>query len=193
MPHLLSALLAALGVLVAAVMPAEARSLDFGTLRCWALAAKWDSADANDKITANYVLNWMAGYHAGEAHGTVYNAQDMTTAMTKTVTYCRENPNSGVLAASKGFMGSHIITSEGAGAVDLSSKTCTAILNAKGDDGERLNTLWWLAGYHASAREKNGTQIRFQDLADKMREIIAFCGDNPNLGLMIVSDKYLAE
>jgi hypothetical protein len=82
--------------------------IDVSTISCERLASAYEAKTADDLSFVNGILNWMGGYHATEAQGTVVDWDKLSDAFNKTVIFCSDHPGIGVLSASEKFMGEEI-------------------------------------------------------------------------------------
>lgn len=77
--------------------------------------------------------------------------------------------------------------------VDAATISCETL--TKGVEAKNMTfvnaILNWMGGYHAT--EKQGTSVEWAKLAQAFDETIAFCGENPNIGVMSASEKFMGE
>lgn len=77
--------------------------------------------------------------------------------------------------------------------VDVSAISCS-VLNQRVSAGDMTFAnaiLNWMGGYHAT--EKQGTVVEWTKLSNAFDQTIAFCKENPNIGIMSASEKFMGE
>lgn len=174
-----------------AAAPATAETIDASAISCERLAAAYDSKTKSDISFVNGILNWMGGYHATEAQGTVVDWEKLSKAFDQTVAFCAEHPNVGVMSASERFMGEHI-EQAGPSAYDLAILKCETLLTNKAVIKNAGDTLMWLAGYHTSTN-KDSTTLDLDKFVEQTGQIADYCAANPESGLVTVSEKFMSD
>lgn len=80
-----------------------------------------------------------------------------------------------------------------AGPIDASTVTCKELTESgnSGSDGAYGASviLYWMAGYHAT--DEQGTVVDFDNLIKEMGQTAEFCSQNPAIGVMTASSKYM--
>jgi hypothetical protein len=174
-----------------AAAPAKAESIDASTIACEKINTAYTSQTATDMSFINGILNWMGGYHATEAQGTVVDWKKLSKAFDQTTAFCGEHPNVGVMSASARFMGDHI-EEPGSDAYDLAILTCESLLTDKSVIKNAGDTLMWLAGYHTSTN-KDSTTLDLDKFVSQTVQIADYCAANPKSGLVTASEKFMSE
>ena len=139
----------------------------------------------------NGILNWMGGYHATEAQGTVVDWKTLSKAFDQTIAFCAEHPNVGIMSASERFMGEHI-EEAGPDAYDLSILKCETALTDQSVVKNIGDTFMWLAGYHTSTN-KDSTTLDLDAFVKQTEQIADYCASNPKSGLVTVSEKFMSD
>jgi hypothetical protein len=180
-------------MLASAVFPVAAMAdpIDVSTISCERLASAYEAKTADDLSFVNGILNWMGGYHATEAQGTVVDWDKLSGAFDKTVAYCSEHPGVGVLSASEKFMGENI-EEAGPESYDIAIVTCEKALTDKHLLKNIGDTFMWLAGYHASYNN-GSTMLDIEKFIKQTGQIADYCAANPQAGLFTASEKYMSE
>ncbi len=77
--------------------------------------------------------------------------------------------------------------------IDAAAIGCTVLNNrvSAGDEAFTNALLNWMGGYHAT--EKQGTVVEWSKLSTAFDQTIAFCNENPNVGIMSASEKFMGE
>jgi acid stress chaperone HdeB len=83
--------------LIAAVTPASAQKLDLSTITCKQFL---ESSTENRAL----MLVWLQGYWTDEDDPPILDFDKMTRDADKLGTYCRANPNSGLITAATAVM-----------------------------------------------------------------------------------------
>ena len=77
--------------------------------------------------------------------------------------------------------------------VDAATISCETL--TKGVEAKNIAfvnaILNWMGGYHAT--EKQGTVVEWSKLSKAFEETVTFCGENPNIGVMSASEKFMGE
>ncbi len=175
----------------AAVSPAIAKSIDASTISCEKITAAYKSKTETDMSFINGILNWMGGYHATEAQGTVVDWKTLSKAFDQTIAFCAEHPNVGVMSATERFMGEHI-EEAGPDAYDLAILKCETALNDQSVVKNIGDTFMWLAGYHTSTN-KDSTTLDLDAFIKQTGQIAEYCASNPKSGLVTVSEKFMSD
>lgn len=80
--------------------------------------------------------------------------------------------------------------------IDASTLTCRD-LNAKAQSSDKVAVygatviLYWMAGYQATGEQ--GTVVDFDNLSKEFSKTTEFCGQNPDVGVMSASEKFMGE
>lgn len=87
-------------------------------------------------------------------------------------------------------------TSASADTLDASTLTCSELAekSKSSDKTEAYGAtvvLYWMAGYQATAEQ--GTVVDFDNLLKEFNETTEFCGQNPTVGVMSASEKFMGE
>jgi hypothetical protein len=170
---------------------AKADPIDVSTISCERLSSAYESKTADDLSFVNGILNWMGGYHATEAQGTVVDWDKLSKAFDQTVSFCADHPGVGVLSASEKFMGENIDEAS-SDSYDLSIVTCETALTNKDVQKNIGDTFMWLAGYHASYNN-GSTMLDINKFIKQTSQIADYCAANPKAGLFTASEKYMSE
>ena len=170
---------------------AIADPIDVSTISCERLASAYESKTDEDLSFVNGILNWMGGYHATEAQGTVVDWDKLSGAFDKTVAFCAEHPGVGVMSASEKFMGENIEEASSE-SYDLSIVTCEKALTDKHLLKSIGDTFMWLAGYHASYNN-GSTMLDINKFIKQTSQIADYCVANPKAGLFTASEKFMSE
>lgn len=84
-------------------------------------------------------------------------------------------------------------TGASAGPIDASTVTCKDLTDSgkSGGDGAYGASviLYWMAGYHAT--DEQGTVVDFDNLIKEMGQTAEYCSQNPAIGVMTASAKYM--
>ncbi|SFV27282.1 HdeA/HdeB family chaperone [Hyphomicrobium facile] len=80
--------------------------------------------------------------------------------------------------------------------IDASTLTChdlieTAASSEKASVYGATVVLYWMAGYQATAEQ--GTVVDFDNLSKEFSQTTEFCGQNPTVGVMSASEKFMGE
>lgn len=175
----------------AAPVPAMAESFDASTIACERIAAAYRTKTETDMSFINGILNWMGGYHATEAQGTVVDWAKLSKAFDETIAFCAGHPNVGVMSASERFMG-ETIEEASETAVDLAIITCEKLLTEKQLIDNAGDTFMWLAGFHTSTNKDTKT-LDLDKFVTQMTEIANYCAENPKVGLVTASAKFMGD
>jgi len=184
----LLAAMCALGLTSAA---ASAETIDVSTISCERLANAYRAKTDEDISFVNGVLNWLGGYHATEDQGTVVDWDKLSASFNKTVEYCFDHPNVGVMSASEQFMGEEISEAT-PNSTDLKIVTCETVLTNKDIQKNIGDTFMWLAGYHASYNN-GSTMLDVQKFINQTSQIANYCEANPKASLVTAAEKYMSE
>jgi hypothetical protein len=171
-------------------VPASAEAIDASTISCSRIAEAMERKSEKDMSFVNGILNWMGGYHATEAQGTVVDWKKLSNAFNQTIAYCVEHTNVGVMSASDKYMGEHI-EEAGPDAFDLAIITCETLVSDKSPLKDVGNTFMWLAGYHTSS-QKASTMLDVDKFVEHVSKIADYCAANPKTGLVTASEKFMA-
>ena len=166
---------------------ARAESVDASTITCETLAK---GVERKDTKFVNGLLNWMGGYHATEAQGTIVDFKLLSAAFDKTTEFCALHPRIGVMSASEKFMGEHIEEAT-PDAIDVAIVKCGDILQTK--DKNIGDTFMWLDGYHTSLKKEASTMLDFDKFVVNIDKIVDYCVAHKDVGLFTVSEKYMGE
>lgn len=80
--------------------------------------------------------------------------------------------------------------------IDASTLTCHDLV-AKAQSSDKTSVygatvvLYWMAGYQATAEQ--GTVVDFDNLSKEFAATTEFCGQNPTVGVMSASEKFMGE
>jgi hypothetical protein len=170
---------------------ASADPIDVSTISCERLASAYESKTDDDMSFVNGILNWMGGYHATEAQGTVVDWDKLSSAFNKTVEFCSDHPGVGVLSASEKFMGENIEEASSQ-SYDLAIVTCETALTDKNVLKNIGDTFMWLAGYHASYNN-GSTMLDIPKFIKQTSQVAEYCAANPKAGLVTASEMFMSE
>lgn len=174
-----------------ALGPATAETIDASTIACERINVAYAKKSESDMSFINGVLNWMGGYHATEAQGTVVDWTALSKAFDQTVAFCAGHPNVGIMSASGRFMGEHI-EEVGTDAYDLAIVKCESALTDQSVVKNIGDTLMWLSGYYTSTNT-DSTTLDLDAFVKQSGQIAEYCAANPTSGLVTVSAKFMSE
>ncbi len=108
----------------------------------------------------------------------------------------REHAWYDTLAALVCLAATGLSTPAAADSVDISTITCEDLIKISdaGNDKDQYGMgaiLYWIAGY--SGTDEQGTVIDFDSLRTDFDKIVAGCKEQPKVGVLTVSAKYLGE
>jgi hypothetical protein len=170
---------------------ASADPIDVSTISCERLTSAYKAKTDDDLSFVNGILNWLGGYNATEDQGTVVDWDKLSASFDKTVEYCFDHPNIGVMSASDNFMGENISEAT-PNSVDLAIVTCETVLTNKDIQKNIGDTFMWLAGYHASYNN-GSTMLDVQKFIKQTSQIADYCQANPKASLVTAAEKYMSE
>jgi HdeA/HdeB family protein len=176
---------------MSASIAASADPIDVSTISCERLTSAYKAKTDDDMSFVNGILNWLGGYNATEEQGTVVDWDKLSASFNKTVEYCFDHPNVGVMSASDQFMGENISEATPS-SVDLAIVTCEAVMTNKDIQKNIGDTFMWLAGYHASYNDSS-TMLDIEKFIKQTSQIADYCQANPKASLVTAAEKYMSE
>jgi len=89
-----------------------------------------------------------------------------------------------------------LVSPASAESIDASAFSCKELTDALGSSAENDQygatvLLYWMHGYLAT--EEQGTVVDFDQMLKAFEKTTAFCAENPNIGVMTASEKFMGE